>query len=89
MFGELEKGVEQYKNKMKDKEIPEIKEETDHPTPSANLINLKGYLCEEIGANQFILKHVEDATKQQISVTMIMEKGEKLKFEGLPESINR
>ena len=51
MFGELEKGVEQYKNKMKDKEISETKEEIDHPTPSANLINLKGYLCEEIGAN--------------------------------------
>ena len=89
MLGELQKGVESYKEKMEVKETPDPNEEPDHPTPSANLINLKGYVCEETGANQFILRHVDDDTLQQIEVTMIINKGEQLKFEGLPESINR
>ena len=90
MLGELQKGVENYRNKMEEvKETPGTNEEPDHQTPSANLINLKGYVCMETGANQYILKHVDDDTKQQIEITMIMEKGEQVKFEGLPESINR
>lgn len=50
MRGELERGVEKYKESVIPKQSQQ-QEQEEAITPSANLINLKGYVCEETGAN--------------------------------------